>query len=43
VTLFDTWQKWNSAGRFVLEKAHIDVDCVSRYGERIEYCGRLII
>lgn len=43
VTLFDPWQKWNSAGRLVLEKAHIDVVSVSRYGERIEYCGRLII
>jgi len=27
----------------VLEKAHIDVESVSRYGEQIEYCGRLII
>lgn len=43
VTLFETWQKSNSAGRFVLEKAHIDADSVSRYGEGIEYCGRLII
>ena len=24
-------------------KAHIDVESVSRYGEQIEYCGRLII
>jgi len=43
VIWFDPWQKSNSAGRFVLEKAHIDVDCVSRYGDWIEYCGRLNI
>lgn len=30
LTITAPWQKWNSAGRFVLEKAHIDASNFSR-------------